>query len=72
MKPENARAVEDHVIRLARGGKLGGPVDETSVIKMLEEVSAMADEARGGAGVVKKVTIVRRKRAGSSEDEEDF
>ena len=72
VKPDNARAVEDHVIRLARAGKLGGAqVDEESVIKMLEEVSAQA-EAAGGGGPVKKVTIVRRKRAGSSESEEDF
>ena len=72
VKPENARAVEEHVIRLARSGKLGGPVDEASVIKMLEEVSAMADEARGGGGGVKKVTIVRRKHADSESEEEDF
>ena len=72
VKPDNARAVEDHVIKLARAGKLGGAqVDEESVIKMLEEVSAQA-EAAGGGGPVKKVTIVRRKRAGSSESEEDF
>jgi programmed cell death protein 5 len=75
VKPENARAVEDHVIKLARAGKLGGAqVDEESVIKMLEEVSAQAEAAgaAAGGGPVKKVTIVRRKRAGSSEDEEDF
>jgi len=72
VKPDNARAVEDHVIKLARAGKLGGAqVDEESVIKMLEEVSSQAAAAAGG-GAVKKVTIVRRKRAGSSEDEEDF
>ena len=72
VKPDNARAVEDHVIKLARAGKLGGvQVDEESVIKMLEEVSSQAAAAAGG-GAVKKVTIVRRKRAGSSEDEEDF
>ena len=72
VKPENARAVEEHVIRLARSGKLSGPVDEASVIKMLEEVSAMADEARGSGGGVKKVTIVRRKHADSESEEEDF
>jgi len=36
VKPENARAVEEHVIRLARGGKLQDRVDEDILKKMLE------------------------------------
>lgn len=72
VKPENARAVEEHVIRLARGGKLHDKVDEDTLKKMLEEVSTMADEARAGAGgVVKKVVIVRKKGALEDDDDDD-
>ena len=69
MKPENARAVEEHVIRLARGGKLQDRVDEDILKKMLEDVSNMAAEAGGGG--VKKVKIVRKKHADSEEEEDD-
>jgi programmed cell death protein 5 len=73
VKPDNARAVEDHLIRLARGGKLADRVDESVLIKMLEDVSSLADEAKAGAGAVKKVTIQRRKTAGEDDDDdEDF
>ena len=68
VKPDNARAVEEHVIRLARTGKLQDKVNEDTLIKMLEDVSNL--EAKGA---VKKVKIVRKKHADSeSEEEEDF
>lgn len=41
VRPENARAVEEHLIKLARSGKLGGgKVDEGSIVKLLEDVGA--------------------------------
>ena len=70
VKPENARAVEEHVIRLARGGKLGAPVDEQSVIRLLEEVGkAVAAQAGGGAT---KVVMQRKKRMDDEDDDDDF
>ncbi len=69
VKPENARAVEDHLIRLARGGKLADRVDEGTVIKILEEVSSMADKQKMGAGVaIKKIS--RRKNALEDSDDD--
>ena len=71
VKPENARAVEEHLIRLARGGKLSDRVDEGTVIKMLEEVSTLADKhAAGGGAKVTKVTIQRRRELDDSDDDE--
>ena len=70
VKPDNARAIEEHVIRLARSGKLADRIDEDTLKKMLEDVSGQAEAAAGG---VKKVKIIRKKRAGESEsDDEDF
>jgi programmed cell death protein 5 len=68
VKPDNARAIEEHVIRLARSGKLADRIDEDTLKRMLEEVSGQAEAQGGGA---KKVTIIRKKRAGEDEDDED-
>jgi programmed cell death protein 5 len=80
VKPENARAVEDHIIRLARAGKLppGAKVDEGMVMKLLEEVNsafaAAAAQGVGGGSVVmpaKKVIIQRKRRDDDSDDDDD-
>ena len=68
VRPDNARAVENHIINLARQRKLQDRVDETVLVAMLEQVSDQAKEFNGG---VKKVTIVRKKRAGEDDDEDD-
>ena len=73
VKPENARAVEEHLIRLARAGKLSDRVDESTLIKMLEDVSAQVESGAAGDGKIKKVIIQRKKRKGSDkEDDDDF
>ena len=68
VKPENAHAIEEHIIRLARSGKLSDRIDEDTLKKLLEEVSGQAEAAAGG---VKKVKIIRKKRAGESDDDDD-
>ncbi len=68
VKPENARAVEDHIIRLARGGKLQEQISENTLIRMLEEVGKMASEATGGAT---KVVIQRKRRDDDDDDDDD-
>jgi DNA-binding TFAR19-related protein (PDSD5 family) len=69
VRPDNARAVEDHLIRLARGGKLAGKVDDDAVVRMLEDVGRQADAASGGT---RKVTIQRKKRMDDDDDDDDF
>lgn len=71
VKPENARAVEEHLIRLARAGKLSDRVDESTLIKMLEDVSAQVESGAAGDGKIKKVIIQRKKRKGSDEEDDD-
>jgi DNA-binding TFAR19-related protein (PDSD5 family) len=71
VKPDNAHAVEEHLIRLARSGKLADRVDESILIKMLEDVSAQADKAKSGVAV-KKVIVQRRKGLEEEDDDEDF
>ena len=68
VRPENARAVENHIINLARQRKLQDRVDEGVLVAMLEQVS---DQAKEFGGAVKKVTIVRKKRAGEDDDDDD-
>lgn len=69
VKPENAHAVEEHIIRLARSGKLADKIDENTLIRMLDDVGKLADQHSGG---VKKVTIQRKKRMDDDSDDEDF
>jgi programmed cell death protein 5 len=40
VKPEKAIVVEDHLIQLAQARQLGGKVDESRVIELLESISA--------------------------------
>lgn len=65
VKPDNARAVEEHLIKMARAGKIKSQVTEDDVIRMLDEV--------GGAlsGGAKKIVITRKKRADEEEDDDD-
>ncbi len=67
VKPDNARAVEDHLLRLAQARKLGAPVSEDDVIRILEEVTRMA----GGGGAGAKVKIARKRRADEDESADD-
>jgi DNA-binding TFAR19-related protein (PDSD5 family) len=39
VKPERAKMVEDHLIRLARSGSLKGRVDENTIKSLLTQVS---------------------------------
>ena len=67
VRPENARAVEDHLLRLAAGRKLTAAVTEDDVISILEEVTRLT--AAGGPGGA-RVKIDRRRQA-HDEDEDD-
>lgn len=69
VKPENARAVEDHLLRLARSGKLSAKITEDDVIRILDEVSKQG--GAGGAPVASKVTFTRKKRADDDDDDDD-
>ena len=71
VKPENARAVEEHVIRLARAGKLQDRIDESTLIKMLEDIAAQVAGSAAKDGKVTKVVIQRRKSKDDDEDDDD-
>jgi programmed cell death protein 5 len=68
VKPENARAVEDHLLRLARSGKLSAKITEDDVIRILDELSK---QAGAGGGAAKKVVITRKKRDEDDDDDDD-
>lgn len=68
VKPENARAVEDHIIRLARSGKLQEQVSDGTLIRLLEQVGNMEAEAKGAS---KKVVIQRKRRDDDDDDDDD-
>jgi programmed cell death protein 5 len=75
VRPDNARAVEDHIIAAARSGTLREPVSEGLLIKMLDQVSGGGGggSAPGGgaaSGGVKKVVIQRKKRSDSDDDDD--
>lgn len=72
VKPENARAVEDHIMRLARAGKLSAKITEDDVIRILDEVSKAFSGGVGGAPAAKKVTIARKRRDDDDDDDDDF
>lgn len=67
VKPDNARAVEEHIIRLARAGKISAKITEDGLIRMLEELSKAEAAAKGAT----KVTISRRKRDDEDDDDDD-
>eukprot|EP00242_Pyramimonas_sp_CCMP2087_P014949 CAMPEP_0198210070 /NCGR_PEP_ID=MMETSP1445-20131203/19058_1 /TAXON_ID=36898 /ORGANISM="Pyramimonas sp., Strain CCMP2087" /LENGTH=143 /DNA_ID=CAMNT_0043884035 /DNA_START=57 /DNA_END=488 /DNA_ORIENTATION=+ len=54
VKPEKARKVEDMILKMAQGGKLGEPVSENQLIKWLEQITE-------GADTKAKVTLARRR-----------
>ena len=75
VKPENARAVEDHLLRAFRAGQLRERVSESLLIRLLDQVSAGPAGARGGGGgggaAPGKVTLQRKKRVDEEDDEDD-
>lgn len=62
VKPDNARAVEEHLLRLAQARKLTAQVGEDDIIRILEEVT------RAGAT---RVVVARKKRAGDDDDDDN-
>lgn len=38
VNPDKSRAIEDHIINLARTGRLGGEVSEKQIIQILEQM----------------------------------
>ena len=72
VKPENARAVEEHIMRLARSGKLSAKISEDDIIRILDEVSKAFSAAPGGAPVAKKVVITRKRMDDDDDDDDDF
>ena len=70
VKPDTARGVENHLISLARGGKLRQQVAESDVIKLLEELAGSAG-AGGDGAAVRKVTIHRKRRDDDDDDLDD-
>ncbi len=78
VKPENARAVEDHLLGAFRAGQLRERVSESLLIRLLDQVSAGPPGARGapgggggGGGAPGKVTVRRKKRADEEDDDDD-
>ena len=64
VKPEKARAVGDMIIQSAMTGRIGSRVDESELIRILEQVSAQFD---------KQVTVkfVRRRDIDDDDDDDD-
>lgn len=67
VKPENARAVEDHLLKAFQAGQLRERVSEALLIRLLDQVSGGGD---GGAAGAKKV-VVQRKRCDDDDDDND-
>lgn len=65
MKPEKARAVEDRLIQMARGGAIRGKVDETALKGMLESLDKASDAGRT------KITFKRRGMDSDEEEDDD-
>lgn len=65
VKPEMGVQVGNHIIGMARSGKLKSQVDEPMLITLLESI---ADSQKK----VTKVKVQRRKAFGEDDDEEDF
>ena len=55
VKPEKARAVEDHLIRMARSGKLKG--EQLSDARLSEMLESMAEKEAGTKVVIKRRTF---------------
>jgi len=39
VKPEKVKAVEDHLLRMAKSGNLNGKIDDTQLVGLLEKIS---------------------------------
>ena len=67
VKPENARAIEDHLLQLYRSGSIREQVTEGLVIKLLEQVTG----SRADAAPAKKVVVQRKRRDDDDDDNDD-
>mmetsp|Transcript_79495 Transcript_79495/g.221039 ORF Transcript_79495/g.221039 Transcript_79495/m.221039 type:complete len:133 (+) Transcript_79495:48-446(+) len=63
VKPDKARAIEDRLIQMARGGAFHGKIDEGKLTQMLEGIAESSSAAT-------KITFKRR-GADSDEEEDD-
>ncbi|RKP10202.1 programmed cell death protein 5-like protein [Thamnocephalis sphaerospora] len=64
VKPDKARAVEDLLLRMARGGALRGKVTEQQLIELLENVNQQTQQ--------QTKIVYNRRRAMESDDEDDW
>lgn len=73
VKPDIARAVEDHLLGLFRSGKLREQVTEGLLIKLLEQVGSAGGGGAGGGsgGSGPKVVVQRKKRVDDDSDNDD-
>jgi len=69
VRPETARAVEDHLLKLARSGALREVVSEALLIRLLEQVGGGSGGGAGEGGVGR--VVIRRKKGGDDDDEDD-
>lgn len=72
VKPDRARGVEDAVLSAAQRGALGGVVDESGVMDLLDRgVGGGGGGGMGGGGGGKtKITIARRNGASVLDDDD--
>lgn len=63
VKPDKAREIEDALLQAARRGRLQGPVPESQVVRMLEEMSKTEGHT--------KVTFKRRAKLDDGEDDDN-
>ena len=63
VKPDKARALENHFLGLAQKGQLGGKVKESSLVAILEKLE--------GQSGVKKITIKRTGGFSDSDSDND-
>ncbi|KAI9593918.1 PDCD5-related protein [Syncephalis fuscata] len=65
VKPDKARAMEDLLIRMARGGQLRGQITEKQLVELLENINQQAPTQS-------KIVYNRRREVDSDEDDWDL
>lgn len=63
VKPDKARDIEDALLQAARRGRLQGPVPESQVVRMLEEMSKTEAQT--------KITFKRRTKLDDEGDDDN-